>query len=251
MKASYAALLTGLALCAAQPAAAQAVRLTHGAPIEKDNAALPRIAEPATPVTARINAALAVLDARWKKALRDCHAQGGPDAAPSRTVAVTMAGPHVVALHVTDDDECGGAHPDTGDMALAYDLDTGRPLDWTKLLPRRIVQSAPLDEADDGSRLGLIVSPTLYRLYMAAEERRSGHDPAWSSECRDALNDEQMPFQLWPDAKAGGVALLPNGLPHAVAACADAQVIPTATLRRLGVDAALLNAIDQAHAAAR
>jgi len=234
-------------LALATAATAAPVALTRPAPLAPDNAALPRLTT-ATPGSAKINAALARLDERWRKAMRECKADGGGDASTSRSVSATMAGPKVVSLLITDEMYCGGAHPDSSAMAVAYDLESGRPLDWTRLLPKALVTSATLDTHDDGSSIGAIVSPRLHALYLAAARAQSGHDASWTSNCGEVLDDEDLPFQLWPDAKAGGVMLAPLGLPHAVAACADALPLPTATLRRLGADAGLLDAIDAAHA---
>jgi hypothetical protein len=58
-----------------------------------------------------------------------------------------------------------------------------------------------------------------------------------------------LKFNIWPDAKGDGLALETEGLPHAVAACgADSVTVATSTLRKVGVQPALLDAIDTAHA---
>src|SRR5207253_986639 len=110
----------------AGPAAAQAVRFRQRAPLARGNAALPRIAAPASPATAKINAALARLDAHWLAQVKACRSVSGP-AYTKRKVAVTMAGPRVMSMLVTDDYNCSSAYPNLDTIAMAYDLDTGRP----------------------------------------------------------------------------------------------------------------------------
>ena len=56
-------------------------------------------------------------------------------------------------------------------------------------------------------------------------------------------------MMAWLDAKAGGLAV-EFDLAHAVQACADTVIIPTATLRREGAEPVLIDALDAAHNAA-
>ena len=231
---------------ASVPAFADAQLLSPPAKLAKDNDALPRLAAAGAGAT-RINAALAKVDQSWRSFMRDCRSTAGTNAYLTRSVRVTMAGPKVVSLLVTDEADCGGAHPSGGTMALAYDLETGRPLDWTRLLPARMVRSATLDSGDDGTKIGAVVSPILHDLYLKAAKAGSAHRTQWASDCGEVLADDGLGFQLWPDAAKDAVVLEPFDLPHAVAACADDVPISTATLRRLGVNPALLDAIDEAH----
>ena len=229
------------------PALADPPLLSAPAKMAKDNDALPRLAAPASPGAAKINAALARVDQSWRGFMRDCRSRAGAGAYLTRSVRVTMAGPKVVSFLVTDEADCGGAHPSGGTMALAYDLETGRPLDWTRLLPARMVRSATSDSGDDGTKIGAVVSPILHDLYLKAVKAASTHRAQWASDCGEVLADDELGFQLWPDAAKDAVVLEPFDLPHAVAACADDVPVSTATLRRLGVNPALLEAIDAAH----
>ena len=79
---------------------------------------------------------------------------------------------------------------------------------------------------------------------MKAAEAANPIDP----DCHGGLNDPQLKLNLWPDPKGGGLAIEPGDLVHAEQACADTIVVPTTTLRPLGVHAGLLDAIDAAHA---
>ena len=135
---------------------------------------------------------------------------------------MTMQGPHFVSFVASDDWDCGGAYPDSGTMALVFDLSTGAMVDWAKLLP---VSSAKLAD-----------------LYREAAKRDAGEP-----ECVEVLSQPELEFIFWPDAKQSGLAVQPLNLPHVVRACGPALPISLETLRSLGAEGELLNAIDAAH----
>jgi hypothetical protein len=56
-----------------------------------------------------------------------------------------------------------------------------------------------------------------------------------------------LKFNLWPDAKAGGIAIEPEGLLHVLAPCVNSVVIPISDLRKMGIQSALIDAIEAAH----
>jgi hypothetical protein len=207
--------------------------------------AFPRIAAPEGPASQRINQALTAADTRLRAAAKDCDASNASadpkDAAWKRSVAVAMRGPGYLALVASDDLYCGGAHPDTDSFALTYDLRTGAPLNWERLLPKALAGKATLDSAADGTKLGVMASPALTALYLKLSKP--------DADCASALRDTDLHFMLWPDAAREGVALQPSGLPHVIAACGDDAVIPLTTLRMLGVEPALLDAIAAGHKA--
>jgi hypothetical protein len=232
------------AVLAAAPAATQSLALSQPRPLSIGQPALPRIAAPVTPAAAKINAALDRMDRRWVAFAHGCH---DDESAPSsdaagRSVEVTARGPAYLSLVIRYDYSCGGAHPDGGTIALVYDLETGRPVDWLKLLPAGLKARADLDTAGEGSSIGRVSSPALHALYLQAVKADKAADQA---DCADVLADPALPFQLWPDARAHGLVLEPAGLPHAVAACANTEAVPSATLRRLGLDGRMLEAIDE------
>ena len=210
-------------------------------PLAKDVAAFPRIAAPADAAAQRINLALDRQDKVVKSAAKDCPHDGW-----SRDITVAMRGPRYLALTAQDSWECGGAHPDASRLVLVYDLATGSPVNWARLLPATMIQSATLDTAGDGTRIGVIQSRALQDDYVKA--RTSDPKDPLDPDCKDVVQDPDLKFNLWPDAQAGGVRIEPEGLPHVVAACGDSVPIPTAVLRKMGVQPALLDAIDSAHA---
>lgn len=220
--------------------AAGAPLLQHLAPVAKGNDSLPRLGGALTPGGQRVNAGLARLDASWRAFRRDCKET-------SRAVKVTLATPRVLGLLVSDEADCG-AHPAEGQMALVYDLEAGRPVDWAKLLGPRLVKSSTLDSAVDGTRIGFIVAtPALHDLYLRGVKAQL-RDPSWA-DCQDALSDSDLAFEVSPDVKAGGLAIWPGDLPHVIQACGDAVTVPTATLRQLGADPRFLDELDAARRA--
>lgn len=228
---------------------ANAVQLTPSPAVAPDVAAFPRlVAAPHDRAAARINQALVRADARVRGAAQSCLA-AGPSAATdnkpwwTRKVSVAMRGPAYLALVAADDWFCGGAYPNTGQVALVYDLRTGAPVNWARLLPASMVRATGTDTADDGTIVGTLASPALAEMYVKELIRE---DPDLAV-CKDALTDPS--FVLWPDAKHDGLGIAPFGLPHVIAACGTEIVIPTSTLRTLGVSPRLLEAIDAAHRA--
>jgi hypothetical protein len=208
--------------------------------------AFPRLAT-ADFAAARINAALAAADQRGGAAASDCQknaaAQGLPATPPAftRTVTVAMRGPTFLALDASDNLFCGGAHPDTAIFALAYDLNTGRPLDWLRLFPATMVATAVLDTADDGTPVGEVTAPALTALFIQALDKDGATD------CAAALQDSPVAFILWPDAKDDGIDLYDGNMPFATSACAGPETIGLPDLRKLGVSPGLLDAIAAAH----
>lgn len=241
-------LFMGVSLAAGLAGAAEpgAVRLVPQPALGTGVAAFPRIAAAEEPALQRINRALASADARVVVAVKDCHeeaveAQTPPGDPWDRTVTVAMRGPGYLALVASETWYCGGAHPDSDAFPLAYDLRTGAPLNWQRLLPKSLAGTASLNEAGDGTSLGVLTSPALQALYLKLVKP--------DADCAETLRETELQFMLWPDAAHEGVAMAPSGLPHAFAACGADAVIPLATLRTLGVEPALLDAIAAGHKA--
>lgn len=221
-------------------AQAQTVHLSVGPDVAKGSAALPRIASPATPATARINAALGRLDRSWAGYVRDCLA-GGKDNEAGRHVDVSMRGPRYLSLQAWDEEDCGGAHPDNSLTALTYDLETGRPVDWKQLLGSKLAAQTSVDNVIDGTTIGLVSSPELRRLYVQTLKASAAEPKDWWSDCADVLAADDLSFSLWLDAKKHAVAVRPE-LEHVVLACAEEADIAPATLHEMGASPELLAA---------
>ena len=240
----------GLALAAllaapgALAAAATIAQVQPGPALGKGLEALPRLLG-ATPAIAKINAALQSADARALKAARECIAQGkanGLSGDWTRQVETAFANSRLIAFVVRDEIYCGGAHPDNDVFALVYDLADGDPVDWKKRLPSDLAITSQADQAADGTRLGLVVSAKLSALYIAGVMAGRGADP----DCREALEAQPLTFVVWPDAKAGGLTLATNSLPHAAQACGEDYTIKLDSLRGRGIAAALFEGMAQA-----
>jgi hypothetical protein len=156
----------------------------------------------------------------------------------SRSVKVTMQGPRYLSLVATDEVFCGGAHPDSDDVALVFDMTTGEPVNWVSMLTKGIEASAYADTAIDGSTVGALILPALAKIYTDAAE----------GDCKDVGSEvSQHSFQLWPDAKAGTLVAVEFDLPHVVRACAVPLSLSMAEARRLGFREEFLREIEIAH----
>jgi hypothetical protein len=200
--------------------------------------AFPRLAG-AEPTIVRINAALDRADARAMKAVQQCVAASPGRSSWTRSIDVTMAGPRFVSFVSHDDTYCGGPHPNSSTVVLVYDLTTGRPADWTKLIPARFGGKPGTTEGADGTVLGTLSSPRLKALYI----REMKPD----AECRDVLNDTSFNFMFWPDAQANGLVMDQDDLAHVSQACGGSVTLSTKTLREMGADAGMIDAIEAAH----
>jgi hypothetical protein len=232
-----------LAIIASSPACAAAptIQLTTPPPLRDSIAAMPQIAAPTNDSERRINAALQALDANLEKAVAAC--KGGDW---QRSVETPMAGAGYLSLVITDSYACDdAAHPDTATSAIVYDLSTGRPVNWSRLLPPGLTGEQTLVEAG-GSRMVALSSKHLFQLYMDGytDGGATGQDLADCKEALRAGGDTPPPANVWLDAKRHGLAVEIE-LPHAVAACEDFVVIPVEELKREGASAALVKALMQ------
>jgi len=229
--------VTGVAL-----GANRAVHLVVPPPVHKDIATMPQIADPADDAERRINAALKRLDVSVLRAARDCKGGGW-----QRSVDVPMRGPGFLSLTITDTMFCdGSAHPDSGTFAIVYDLATGKPVDWTHLLPASPTGTVALQEQADGTKVVTLASRRLFELYMAgygASEAPRNNLAECKQPHTDEATDGPPAMMVWLDAKRGGLAVQ-VGLPHVEQACEAPVVIPASMLRAEGVQPALLKAFD-------
>ncbi len=238
-------------LVAASASAQTLVRLLPQPGIAAGVAAFPRLA-PGGPSAAFINDALSAADARVRAAAADC--SGGLAASnPSpgrhawtRRVTVAMRGIRYLTLIAEDDADCGGLYPNADRFALVYDLQTGRPPNWSRLLPKALARSVSVETGMDETPVGMVDGPTLKSLYLAAARVAAAKVDA---RCMESLQQMAGPFALWPDARQGGLVAPPSRLPHAMAACGVPALLSVAALRSQGVQPALLDAIGMARRA--
>ena len=243
MRAKTAAFLLGwIASAGAALAADRTEHFLVPPPVLKGIAAMPRIADPVDDAERRINAALKRLDLNVLQAAKACEGNDW-----SRSVDVPMRGPGFLSFTVTDSFNCeGAAHPDGGMFSIVYDLTTGRPVDWTHLLPPTLTGKLALVDQADGTKIVTLASKRLFDLYIAGY--RAGEAPSDDlDECKQALQGEAADappeMMVWLDTKGKGLAVeVP--LEHVVQACEDAVVIPAAVLKAEGAQPALLKAFD-------
>ncbi|MGH6976133.1 MAG: hypothetical protein ACREED_03805 [Stellaceae bacterium] len=194
------------------------IALAVSRPLGKDKEALPRIANAAgNPIAQKINRALEAADKK----------DGADTCLIDRSVTQALVGTRYLSLVIDKITRCpgaGGTYLDTA--VLAFDLKTGAAVDWTTMLPAGFHGSE--DEAD------------LYKKELVKE------DPNDAAQC-DGFGWPSL--AVWPDAGDGGIAFQPaGGIPIAEEGCVLSAVVPSAQMRALGVNAALLDDIDRAHA---
>lgn len=156
------------------------------------------------------NTSLAALDQAALAAATSCRAQ--PLSDWSRGM------PHPTALHETP----------------TYDLATGAHVDWRQFLPADFLAPEPKRYGDDTIK----ATPRLRALYLSLI-------PDASPECLRVLQHDVSAFQVWLDADAGGLILMPVALPHAVRVCGDAVTLPPDLLAEIGAAPALIDALKQ------
>lgn len=248
---SFHSISTALAfsLVAGSAAAAERIVEVHKPPaLGKYRNAYPRIEAPADEAERQINAAVARLDAKLVKAFADCRKSGGPYAEWLRTIEVTMRGPRFLSYSIVDSASCNRGAQEVDDTAIVYDLTTGAPVDWSKLLPPQLVGTVTLSEHMDGTKMVSLRSDRLYELY---QEQYPKGSHAGDKDCIEAVEEAgaEGPPSMTPylDARAGGLAIIFD-LPKFARACSDAVVLSIATLRAEKTPEPTLKAIEAAHA---
>jgi hypothetical protein len=216
------------------PAASKAdapMVLTQPPSFAQDANALPRI-DATDDVSQKINAQLATMDRNALDERATCLAAGALSDW-SRATYVTFAGPDFLGLEVLAGGYCdGAAHPYNYQQVLTFDLATGEPLDWRKMLPRAFA------ELETGQ--GLPPSPELSAIFILAE---SPIDP----DCQDELTSEPLSFSLRLDAEKHRVAISPTSLSYVGTHCIDTIWLTAMQLQTLGADGRLLAALANAN----
>jgi hypothetical protein len=238
-------------------AADRPVKLLVPPPIADAAAAMPLIVDPMDDAERSINVAVRRFDASLRKYTAECKLGDGTPGSVSREVAAPMRGPGYLSFVIRDTVFCGGPYPSAGTMSIVYDLRTGKPVDWTQLLPPALTGKVAPGWGMEGTRMVSLASRRLYSLYLAGYDRairmpRLDIEEKESEEtivgCKKAVREDANPpaMMAWLDAKQGGLAVQYD-LIHAVQVCAVPVVIPVATLRAEGANPALLDAIAAAH----
>ena len=230
-----------LVVLAAPPAwAASAPPTLRKTPnLAKDAEAYPTLVG-ATQAIAKINRILRAANARRRSDMKDCRRDAPQDGYWwEQSVDAPLIGARFVSFWAHGNQSCGGVHPNFIDEAFVFDLSTGEPVDWRKLLPAQL-RGEPGRASDAARPPEEIVSPALTALFVAESEKEGV-----GTDCKEAFAEQDMDFQFWPDAKAKGLAMRAANLLHwAEGPCSGPVTIPAETLKNLGFDASLIQDIE-------
>ncbi len=209
--------------------------------------AWPKIIAPRTPAVDRANVIIAEMNQSTVEALRDCDDSyrqnfGLPDSARvkadwDRRITVTMRGPRFIAMTATETSFCSRSYPLNDHAAIVFDMTTGELLNWEEFLAAVADASATSWKSIDGAISPEIVMPSLTELAVGRA------DP----ECKSALEDSGLQFEIWPDARRGQLMIKATGQPHVTQACEETIGLSISEARKLGFSKEFLNAIEQAH----
>ena len=140
----------------------------------------------------------------------------GQDGYLQQTLAPTLITSRWLGAALTQEDDCGGAHPNDSTVPFTFDRATGAAVDLHAWL-----DDAALDRSQVSKEIPPTVRPAFRRLIMANAGKLD-------ADCREALANEEF-WDIGLDRR--GLTFRPE-LPHAVAVCADDELIPWASLAR-------------------
>ncbi len=170
--------------------------------------------------TRRINASLRKRVPGPQEDWRGCVTGGldahGVDGDLDAALAPTLITPRWLGAALTRDDDCGGAHPNSGTVPVTFDRTTGATVDLHGWL-----SDAAVDRSGATAELPPTVRPAFRRLILA---EAGDVEP----DCRDAMADEEF-WDVGLDRR--GLTFRPE-LSHATQACAEDMLIRWPTLAR-------------------
>ncbi len=181
--------------------------------------------EGTTPTIRRINAELykdvptGPEHADYFQCAMDTLGQNGVDGDMTSKLSPELLLPDFMVEADSEDEDCGGAHPDGGVTYQTWDLRTGTKIDlyggFTKAALTRTVH----DAGTPGAYTEVTFTPPFQAMIISAF-------PAGDPDCKDAIaTADDWAARLTPK----GMAFTPS-LPHVVAACVDDAVVPFARL---------------------
>ena len=224
---------------AADPDAPTAASFVNTPGVSATVEAAPRLVGESSAIRA-INADLDAIDAASRENAAACEGGGY-----SRTITQPMTGPGYVSYWISDDYECGGPYPSTGQIAVTYDLATGRRVDWTKAMPAWGLSADSLEDMPAGS-VAILHSAAMADWY--SRKMLASTDQEWLADCREVFTPEALNgggFKVWADAGNAGVSVAPE-LPHVVQACGEQASLSADDMRAAGVVPAMIEALAKA-----
>ena len=188
------------------------------------------------PVAQRINEQLEGMDHEILEESEGC--RNPPDSTWYRGVEIAFAVPRYLSIFTLNEIWCDGMlHPVSFFETPTFDLATGDQVDWSEIFPRGyIAKDAP--HYDPSVITG---SPLLFSLYFVL----NGQMP---TECREAIASDVDRFQVWLDAKEGGLVMSPLGLAHAIRSCGDRVILSPGVLEEIGAAPAVIEELRAASA---
>lgn len=210
------------------------IKLLQLKKLSKTADALPRIAKP-NPAGVKINHFFALIDQRARGSVHSCRglSEEGDEMFYNRSVDVTSRGPLFVSVDVTEEIGCGGVHPYVHIFTLTYDLHTGAPVHWAKLLTKVHVEEV---EVNPGNMLPVeifgISSLPLQKLYSAGWK---DDGPCRLEDVVDPSGENVTTFLLSPAPRRQGLSLLPADLASVVSTCALPVVLGRSAMDALGI----------------
>jgi hypothetical protein len=204
----------------------------------------------AVDVASRINASLDHDEAAAKATAMSCRADlkealpglKSKDLAGAwqRSVDVTMKGPRFLSYTMTTNQSCGGAYPELGrSSSIVYDLMTGKPVNWLRLLPNGT--KGVRGDLGDGQVAGWIQMPSLQMQALQDAEKEC-------KEVFDSSHGDIISFEVYPDARSGSLRANTPDIMHARRDCEATLALKEAELRALGAPPELWQYISAAHA---
>lgn len=170
--------------------------------------------------TARINVRLfepfakKPVDSAWWECIAGGQASPGMGGNYEQAITPDLISPSWLAATMQTRYYCGGAHPDGETISLVFDRATGAGVDLNGWLNATAVEPRP-----DIGKSSFALKPALRRLAMA-------QDREMAAECRDPIAEAEF----WDiGLTRAGLAFTP-GMPHVLAACANAMTVSWAAL---------------------
>lgn len=161
----------------------------------------------------------------------------------SRDVTVNFNNDAFLSLSTNEGGYCeGAAHPFWVERHLTYDLTNGAPVDWLTVLPVVLLtdDASKPSEPEYGFK-----SLALTKLYLAHREQLDLKElSADEAACRAYICGEPgVSFDLWLDQPNHALAIAPTGAAYIYTLCIKPVYIPMDTLRSLGADPRLIEAL--------
>jgi hypothetical protein len=141
---------------------------------------------------------------------------------------------------------CNTAHGWTDQSVFMFDLKTGEAIDPASFLPPDI---RPAPDTHDSTTFSVKKSlarvKPLTDFYLGLLATAPPNDLAELNhdDCAAILTQGVHDFQIWPDAKAHALMLMPDGLVYVDTPCQNPVAIPVALLAKLRASPRLIDAL--------